>query len=226
MALISIAHPDFRDELFAKAKELDLIDMGRQFKQAIKGVYPLKYEETITIHGIPINFRPARTVDERSIQEHYYTMNRGDIVSRFFHEKKSFVHAQIETTYEIDYINDLTIVATIGELGFEKIIAVGEYFRNPIVNMAEIAFSVTHEYQGMGIAKILQEKLAVAAKDNGIKGLIAYTSPQNKGMIRLFNNLPYKIKSEKDDDMIILNCLFSDPKQKGEDSPDPLPEPT
>ncbi len=45
-------------------------------------------------------------------------------------------------------------------------------------------------------------------------------------MIRLFNNLPYKIKVEKDDDMIILNCLFSDPKQKGEDSPDPLPEPT
>ncbi|MFN2436300.1 MAG: GNAT family N-acetyltransferase [Desulfotignum sp.] len=225
MALISIAHPDFRDELFAKAKELDLINVERQFKQAIKGVYPLKYEETITIHGIPINFRPARTVDERSVQEHYYNMNRGDIISRFFHEKKSFVHAQIETTYEIDYINDLTVVATIGELGFEKIIAVGEYFRNPIVNMAEIAFSVTHEYQGMGIAKILQEKLAAAAKDNGIKGLIAYTSPQNKGMIRLFNNLPYKIKSEKDDDMIILNCLFSEPRQKGEKSSEPLPGP-
>jgi acyl-CoA hydrolase/GNAT superfamily N-acetyltransferase len=226
MALISIAHPDFRDELFSNAKEMDLIDVGRQFKQAIKGVYPLKYEETVTIKGIPINFRPAKPIDERGVQEHYYNMNRGDIISRFFHEKKSFVHPQIETTYEIDYINDLTIVATIGELGFEKIIAVGEYFRNPILNMAEIAFSVTHEYQGMGIAKILQKKLAVAAKDNGVKGLIAYTSPQNKGMIRLFNNLPYKIKVEKDDDMIILNCLFSDPKQKGEDSPDPLPEPT
>jgi hypothetical protein len=64
----------------------------------------------------------------------------------------------------------------------------------------------------MGIAKTLQEKLAAAAKDNGIKGLIAYTSPQNKGMIRLFNSLPYKIHSEKDDDMIILNCVFSEPK--------------
>lgn len=133
-------------------------------------------------------------------------------------KKKSFVHPQIETTYEIDYINDLTIVATIGELGFEKIIAVGEYFRNPILNMAEIAFSVSHEYQGMSIAKVLQEKLAVAAKDNGIKGLIAYTSPQNKGMIRLFNKLPYQVKTEKDDDMIILNCLFSEPKQDGKDS--------
>ena len=221
LALISIAHPDFRDELFSKAKELDLIDVERKFKQATKGVYPFKYEQTIEINGIPITFRPAKPVDQRGVQEHYYTMNRGDIVSRFFHEKKSFVHDQIETTYEIDYVNDLTIVATIGELGFEKIIAVGEYFKNTIINMAEIAFSVSREYQSMGIAQILQAKLATAAKDNGIKGLIAYTSPQNKGMIRLFNKLPYSISSEKDDDMIILNCLFEEPVDKekaGEDA--------
>jgi len=159
-------------------------------------------------------FRPAKPIDERGIQEHYYTMNRGDIVSRFFHEKKSFVHDQIDTTFEIDYINDLTIVATIGELGFEKIIAVGEYFRNSIINMAEIAFSVSREYQHMGIAKILQRKLAKAAMDNGIKGLVAYTSPENRGMKKLFHNLPYKIRQEKDDDMIILSCLFSEPRDK------------
>ena len=108
----------------------------------------------------------------------------------------------------------MTIVATIGELGFEKIIAVGEYFRNSIINMAEIAFSVSREYQGMGIAQILQRKLARAAIDNEIKGLIAYTSPENKGMIKLFHKLPYTIKSEKEDDMIILNCLFSEPEKE------------
>nr|NJM03758.1 GNAT family N-acetyltransferase [Desulfobacula sp.] len=215
MALISIAHPDFRDELFSKAKELDLIDIDRKFKQAIKGVYPLKYEETITINEIPITFRPAKPVDERRIQEHYYSMNRGDIVSRFFHEKKSFVHDQINTTFEIDYINDLTIVATIGELGFEKIIAVGEYFRNSIINMAEVAYSVSKEFQGMGIARILQKKLAEAAIDNGIKGLVAYTSPENKGMKKLFQKLPYQIHSENDEDMVILSCLFTEPLEIG-----------
>ena len=211
MALISIAHPKFRDELFSKAKELDLIRPGRKFKQAIKGVYPLKYEETVTIKNIPITFRPAKPVDERVIQEHYYTMNRGDIVSRFFHEKKSFVHDQIDSTFEIDYINDLTIVATIGELGFEKIIAVSEYFRNPIINMAEVAFSVSRGYHRMGIAQILQRKLARAAIDNGIKGLVAYTSSENKAMRKLFHKLPYQINMERDDDIIILNCLFSEP---------------
>ena len=212
MALISIAHPNFRDELFSKAKELDLIDIDRKLKQAIKGVYPLKHEETITIKNISILFRPVKPIDERGVQEHYYTMNRGDIVSRFFHEKKSFVHDQIYTTFEIDYINDLTIVATIGELGFEQIIAVGEYFKNTITNMAEIAFSVSKEYQGMGIAQILQKKLAEAARENGVIGFVAYTSPENRGMIKLFNKLPNKITSKKEDDMNVLACLFSEPK--------------
>ena len=210
MALISIAHPDFRDELFSKAKELELIDIGRKLKQAIKGVYPLKHEETIVIKNNSILFRPVKPIDERGVQEHYYTMNRGDIVSRFFHEKKSFLHDQIDTTFEIDYVNDLTIVATTGELGFEKIIAVGEYFKNSITHMAEIAFSVSKEYQSMGIAQILLKKLAEAAKENGIIGFIAYTSPENRGMIKLFHKLPYAIKSKKEDDMTILSCLFAE----------------
>ncbi len=211
LALISIAHPDFRDELFEKAKELNMIDMGRKFKESIRGVYPRKFEEIININGTPVTFRPAKPVDERCIQEHYYNMDKKDVVSRFFHEKTSFVHDQIDTTFEIDYINDLTIVAAVGEMGFEKIIAVGEYLRNPVVNMAEIAFSVSREWQGGGIAKILQDKLAEAAQANGIKGLIAYTSPNNKGMIGLFNKMPFKVRREHEDDMLILSCVFDEP---------------
>ncbi len=219
LAMISIAHPDFRDELFAKAKELDFIDIDRKFKESIKGVYPLHLEEIVKIKDQSITLRPSKPVDERRIQEHYYSMQREDIVSRFFHEKRSFVHDQIDSTFEIDYVNDLTLIAVVGEVGFGKVIGVGEYLRNPIVNMAEIAFSVSREYQGYGIAKLLELKLAEAAKANGIKGLIAYTSPENKGMIKLFNKLPYKVRTEYEDDMLILNCLFSEPVEEEDSKP-------
>ena len=210
MALISIAHPDFRDELFENAKELDLIDTNRKFKHAIKGVYPLKYEETIIRNGIPITFRPAKPVDERGIQEHYYRLSHGDVVSRFLHDKKSFVHDQIYSTFEIDYVNELTIVATTGELGFEKIIGMGEYYRDPEDNMAEVAYSVSEEYQGMGIAGIIQRKLSNGAKNNGIKGLIAYTSNENKAMKKLFFKLPYKIHTKVEGTIFVLRCKFAE----------------
>ena len=44
---------------------MGLIDSDRKFKEAIKGVYPLKYEETIVIKDIPITFRAAKPTDER-----------------------------------------------------------------------------------------------------------------------------------------------------------------
>jgi GNAT superfamily N-acetyltransferase len=221
IGLISIAHPDFRDELFAQAKELDFIDIKRRFKESIRGVYPLKLEEVIRIKDVPITFRPSKPIDERRIQEHYYTMDRQDVISRFFHEKTSFVHDQIDSTFEIDYVNDLTMIAIVGEVGFGKVVGVGAYLRNPVMNMAEVAFSVSREWQGFGIANILQAKLAEAARTNGIKGLVAYTSPENKSMIRLFRKLPYKVRSEYEDDILILNCLFSEPLEaeagKGKD---------
>ena len=54
------------------------------------------------------------------------------------------------------------------------------------------------------------KKLASAARDNGIAGLMAYTSPQNKGMIKLFNSLPYKIDSYFDAEMLMLSCRFDE----------------
>jgi hypothetical protein len=43
-------------------------------------------------------------------------------------------------------------------------------------------------------------------------GLFAYTSPDNTGMIKLFNVLPYKITKTFEDDMVLLRCRFSEPK--------------
>ena len=49
------------------------------------------------------------------------------------------------------------------------------------------------------------------AHENGIDGLVAYTSPGNKGMISLFKTLPYKNTSSYDGDVVELKCLFSEP---------------
>ena len=58
------------------------------------------------------------------------------------------------------------------------------------------------------------ESLIREARKNGISGLYAYTSPENKAMIKLFKTLPYKTRSCFEDDMILLSCRFSEPLQK------------
>lgn len=211
MAMISIAHPDYRDELFQRAKEMKLLGAERTLRESLHGIYPVKYEEVVEIDGEEVTIRPAKPVDERRIQEHYYNLDKADIFSRFFHEKSSFVHEEVEITFEIDYINDLTMVAVVGEFGFGRVVAVGEYLLEPAKNMAEIAFTVSKAWQGKGLSKLMLRKLSEAARDNGISGLVAYTLPQNQPMIGLFKKLPYKVKTVYEDDLLLLSCKFDDP---------------
>ncbi|MDX1708989.1 MAG: GNAT family N-acetyltransferase, partial [Desulfobacterales bacterium] len=155
--------------------------------------------------------RPAKPVDERRIQEHFYNLEKDDVVARFFHEKNSFVHDDVRGVSLIDYINDLTILAVVGEFGFGQVVGIGECLLDPASNEAEVAFSISKAYQKRGLGKMLMDKLASAARDSGIVGLFAYTSTQNKGMIKLFKSLPYKVDSFFDGDMLKLSCKFNKP---------------
>lgn len=209
ISLISIAHPDFRDYLLEEAKELGLLGPERSLREEMHSIYPLHLEESRIINRRKITFRPVKLTDERPIQEHYYRLDKIDLVSRFFHEKKSFVSKQIERTFIIDYSKDLTIVAVKGEPGYERVLAVGEYYMNPETNLAEIAFSVEKKWQGRGLSSIVIKKLAEAAKECGIKGFTAYTSNENKRMIKLFHSLDYEVKISGQGEMVYLEAMFT-----------------
>lgn len=211
MAMISIAHPEFRDELFHEAKSMGLLSAERTLTESIHGVYPIHLEETVQVGSESVTIRPAKPVDERRIQEHFYNLDKDDVVARFFHEKTSFVHDDVEGVSLIDYINDLTIVAVVGEFGFGRVIGIGECLLDPASNLAEVAFSISKPYQKKGLGKLLMDKLAFAARENGISGLMAFTSAQNRGMINLFKSLPYKVESFFDGEMLKLSCKFDQP---------------
>jgi acyl-CoA hydrolase/GNAT superfamily N-acetyltransferase len=208
MAMISIAHPDFREELFFEARKMGLLGAERTLSESLQGVYPIKLEETREIGGDLITIRPAKPVDERRIQEHFYTQNKDDIYSRFFQARTRFVRDDVESMFQIDYVKNLTLLAVVGEFGFGKVVAVGEYLLDPAKNIAEIAFSVSKEWQGKGLGKIIMKKLSEAARENGIFGLMAYTLPRNQGMIKLFKSLPYKTTTVYDGEVVELTCMF------------------
>ena len=209
-AMISLAHPDFREELFEKAKEKGLMTPGRRLGASIRSVYPAGLEENRRIANATITFRPAKPVDIRRIQEHFYKLDKQDIIARFFYEKTQFLHDDVESIVETDYVRNLTLLAITGEFGFGSVIGIGAYMLEKSHNIAEVAFSVSRQWQGNGVATILLNKLAEAARNNGIDGLVAYTDPSNQGMIRLFHRLPYKIHKKREDDIILLNCSFEE----------------
>ncbi|MEW5733784.1 MAG: GNAT family N-acetyltransferase [Thermodesulfobacteriota bacterium] len=213
LALISIAHPSFRDELFEKAKDQGLIARKRSPSETIHGVYPAFYRRQESISGERVLFRPVKPTDGRLIQEHLYGLDRKDVIARFLHSKARFGADEVEGLFGGDYSKDFTVVAVVGELGFEKVIAIGGYLADPARNMAEVSFSVDRDWQGKGLGKILMDMVAGRARDSGLAGLFAYTAPSNRAMIRLFFSLPYKIKTEFDRDMLTMSLRFNQPAE-------------
>ena len=144
----------------------------------------------------------------------YYNLDKSDIFLRFFHEKTSFSASDVEGKSQVDYIKDLTLIAVVGESGFDRVVGVGEYLLLMESNMGEVAFTVAKDFQGKGLGKIFLRKLAEAARENGIGGLVAYTAPHNQAMIRLFKTLPYKISTSFDGEALSLSCRFDKLKDK------------
>lgn len=210
IAMISIAHPDFREQLFEAAKERSFIGAERTLGEAAKAVYPVQLEEVLYINGEKITIRPSKPVDDRRIQEHYYSLPKEDVLSRFFCQKTIFARAEMESRSHVDYVNDITLMAVVGEFGFGRVIGVAECMKLPDQNMAEVAFSISEEYKGKGIGSFFLKKLAAVARANGIAGLIAFTFPSNKAMINLFKTLPYKVRTQYEDGDLILTCRFNE----------------
>lgn len=211
MAMISLAHPDFREELLQRAKESGLIARERTLSESLYGVYPAHMEEVCDIAGTKITIRPVKSGDIRHVQEHFYNMDKADITNRFFQIRNIFYQDQMESMASIDYVKNMTIVAYTGEGNFGQIVGIGEYVLETGKNTAEVAFSLLKEWQGKGVAFVIMQKLAEAARENGISGLVAYTSKRNTSMIKLFKRLPYPVDARFDGEFFILSSRFDDP---------------
>jgi len=192
LALISIAHPKFREELLEAGKQRQLFSPKRSLGESIRAVYPLKLEETLSIDGFEVTLRPAKPVDARRIQDHFYKLTQDKINARIFKERTRAGRAESTALAKIDYINNLCMLAVIGEFGFGEVIGIGEYQRDESTDMAEVGLSVTHHWRGKGIGPAIFKKLAHAARENGIEGFLTHVPEANQGMEKMFAVLSYQ----------------------------------
>lgn len=213
MAMISVSHPKFRDELFARAKEMGLIGQERKINESILGVYPAWMEETLELDGQKVTLRPAKTTDSRLIQEHFYEMDKADVNKRFFGTRIHFFWDEMKNIFLIDYRNRFSVITYLGEEGLGKVIGIGMYGAEEGKDLAEVAYSLDAKWQGRGLAVKLQQKIVEAARHNGFAGLNAMTFSDNKTMIKLFKKLPYKVTTRYEDGDLLLEARFAEPSE-------------
>ncbi|MEW6500069.1 MAG: GNAT family N-acetyltransferase [Thermodesulfobacteriota bacterium] len=209
MALISIAHPRFRDQLFREAIEArylkhELADLEGRFLMASQ-----EMNTTMLLDdGTQISFRPVHPTDEPRMRDILYALSQETLYYRFMTRSPRFAHKQIQDFVYIDHRKDVAIVGTVPEAHGEDIIAVGRYYLDEKTNRAEVAFIIRDEWQNRGIGSFLFRHLVTIAKRNGISGFTAEVLRDNRRMQAIFNHSGFRMKSRRVEDVYSFEIDF------------------
>ncbi len=196
LALIGIAHPDFREKLMEAAHALNYFQPDPSRSISAKAVYPADWE---MLHIFDMRhkvfFRPVKATDERALKEFFYSLPRNESYIRFLSSMRVFPHYDVQKMVNIDYVHEMCVIGLVGELNSHRVISIARYMLDESTMTAEVDFAVHPDYGREGIAAFLVQNFAEKAVKKGIKRLVAYISAGDERVLGVFQKSGFVVES-------------------------------
>ena len=184
LALIEVAHPDFRAVLFEQAQALGYVPRDQTLKNL--RAYPLQEEATVQLKDQrQVLLRPAQSTDGDAVRTLFHQLSDRDVYTRFFRKVRGLSNQDVQRLCNLNFENEVAFVAVSGTRENPQIVAQSCYFIDPSTNLAETAFMVHPDWQGCGLGGALQSRMAEHARGRGVLGFVAEILAGNDAMIRL-----------------------------------------
>ncbi len=188
MALISVAHPDFRDELLERARERRLAPASQPKPRA--EAYPVDLEGTLVdAEGTSLFVRPIRPADEDLLRELFYSHSEQTIYHRYGHSLRRLPPELMHDLVNVDFDRDMAIAAFDRKGPGQKMLAVARYFGDAHGGAPEVAVTVHDEHQSRGIGKLMFKRLAAIGQRRGHQEFWGFVQGDNPRMLRVFHAL-------------------------------------
>lgn len=160
--------------------------------------YPAHWEADIALRdGSAAHLRPILPSDADALQRFHERQSEQSRYLRFFASMPRLSPRDLERFTVVDHHDRVAFVVLVGQ----EIIAVGRYDRiEP--DEAEVAFNVSDSRQGTGLASVLLEHLAAAARERGIGTFTAEVLPQNTRMFNVFSEAGFDVTRTYDDGVV------------------------
>jgi acyl-CoA hydrolase/GNAT superfamily N-acetyltransferase len=195
LALISIAHPDFRDELMEAAKQINYVEKDARNWAGTRAIYPYECELSMEFQKVgSVFFRPSKPIDERVLKEFFYSLPRTEAYLRFPELLKAYPHYDVKGIVNTDYHREMCLLAFAGEKDSGRVIGVAYYRMNDDAISAELDFAVHPDYARGGVATSMVAHIAKKAAQTGIKTLISYIPIGNEQAFGVFRKLGYAVE--------------------------------
>ncbi len=152
-------------------------------------------------NGTVVTIRAARPDDRKRIEDAFRLLDRQSVYFRYFTYRSALGDADFARLETMDFVRDVVLIATIPTADAEIVIGSGRYAAHDGPDgaaVAEVAFIIEEDYQGIGLAGRLLHHLAAIARGFGIARFEAEVLRENKGMLRVFarSGLPMTQKAE------------------------------
>jgi RimJ/RimL family protein N-acetyltransferase len=153
--------------------------------------------------GRSIDIRALRPADEAEMLAAIDRTNAESLRRRFFATKRGFSDKEKAFFMNIDFVNQVALVAEINEGGHSSIVGGGRYVVTE-PGKAEIAFVVVDAYQGQGIGAMLTRHLVGLARTARLRELAADVLPENTAMRKVLGKFSFQTGRSLDPQVVHL----------------------
>lgn len=166
--------------------------------------YPQEWETSVVLNdGSIANVRPIRADDADLLDAFHRRQSQESVYFRFFRYRPELSDRELSYFTKIDYDARMAFVALVGD----QLVAVARYEswdspKHPDQRVGEVAFFTDDDHHGKGLATLLLEYLAAAARRNGMDRFTATVLPANYNMLRVFRSAGFEVSTRFEDGAI------------------------
>lgn len=207
VSMIEIAHPDHREGLLEAAIDAGLLPEKQRLRSRI--AYPAGEErEEALRNGVSVRVRPAITSDAPRLQDLFFRLRPEDVYTRFFRKLDSLPLDKAEHLCSVGYETEMSFVAVVGDMEDEKVIGTSSYFVDESTKLADVAYIVDPEWQGVGLGRLLQDRTVSYAREHGVLGFTADVLTENKAMMAVMQRADCELRTKIEYGAYQVTMLF------------------
>lgn len=159
------------------------------------------YAEERLLDGRALVIRAVHADDKPLFKEAMSHLSPQSIYFRFLTPKTELSDKELAFFTEVDFIHHVALMASVKH-GDELVPAgVGRYImadNSPPTSKAELAFVVSEEYRGLGIATLLLKHLTKIARSRKVEAFTALVLPTNTKMLSVFRHCELPMETTTD----------------------------
>ncbi len=155
--------------------------------------FDANYREDVVVTGdLRVRFQMVTPSDKQKLAQGFERLSGESRYRRFFSAKAALTPAELRFLTEPDGVDHLAIAAVEIDANGEEGngVGIGRLLRIPKdPEVAEIALAVIDVRQGMGIGRMLLERLIAASAERGVRRIRCHVLAENERMRRLIQHV-------------------------------------